>query len=72
MTTKELIKLLREADPDGNTTIALLHRDEYLATEPLSIEKVDGKTFRENYREYLDVSNWARKRQVLVIIPFDD
>lgn len=72
MTTRELIKLLQEADPNGNTTIALLHRDEYLTTEPLSIKKVDGKEFREDYGDYLDVSDWSRKRQVLLIVPFDD
>lgn len=72
MTTNDLIKRLKEADPDGNTTIAFLHRDEYLEMEPLSIEKVDGKDFRSNYKDYLDVSPWSRKRKVLVIVPFND
>ena len=71
MTTNDLIKKLKEADPDGNTTIAFLHSDEYLETEPLLIEKVDGKDFRSNYKDYLDVSPWSRKRKVLVIAPFN-
>ena len=72
MTTNELIKKLKEIDPDGNTTIALLHRDEYLDEKPLSIRMVDGKEFRNNYKDYLDVSPWSRKRKVLVIVPFND
>jgi hypothetical protein len=72
MTTNDLIKRLKEADPDGNTTIAFLHRDEYLETEPLSIEKVDGKDFRNDYKDYLDVSPWSRKRKILLIVPFND
>ena len=72
MTTNELIKKLKEIDPDGNTTIALLHRDEYLTEEPLSIEKVDGKEFRNDYQSYLDVSPWSRKRKILLIVPFNN
>jgi hypothetical protein len=72
MTTNDLIKKLKEADPDGNTTIAFLHSDEYLETEPLSIEKVDGKDFRSDYKDYLNISPWRRKRKVLVIVPFND
>ena len=72
MTTNELIKQLKKIDPDGNTTIALLHRDEYLDAKPLYVTMVDGKEFRDSHRDYFDVSPWSRKRKVLLIVPFND
>ena len=72
MTTNELIKQLKEIDPDGNTTIAFLHRDEYLSEKPLSISMVDGREFRCNYNDYLDIKPWICKRKVLLIVPFDN
>lgn len=72
MTTKELIKQLKEMDPDGNLSIALLHRDEYLTDSPMYMQVVDGKEFRENYGEYMDTKAWARKRKILMIVPFND
>ena len=71
MTTNELIKQLKKIDPDGNTTIAFLHRDEYLDEKPLSIRMVDGREFRCNYN-YLNIRPWIDKRKVLLIVPFDD
>lgn len=72
MTTKELIQKLKTIDPDGNLTIALVHRDEYLETEPLNIELINKKEFNNRYEDMFDTSDFKGKKKIVLITPFND
>lgn len=72
MTTKELIKQLKEKDPDGNLTIALVHKDEYLETSLYWVEKLDKQEFTEQYKDVFDLKEFKNKKKILVICPFND
>jgi hypothetical protein len=82
MTTNEFIKQLKELDPNGNLTIAFVHRDEYLTDDCYDMKVISKGDFNRRYdyfkdrfdddEEYDPWKTWEGKKKILVICPFND